>query len=58
MFMADPTNPILNNHPLQGKYEGCRSISITGDIRVVFKMINDDTAYFIDIGTHHRLYGK
>lgn len=49
-------HPILNNHPLQGKYSDCRSIDVTGNLRAVFKLLDDDTMLFVDIDTHPNLY--
>ncbi len=56
LFDKDSYNPILKNHPLRGTYKGFRSISITGDIRAIYELISDDSAYFITIGTHNDLY--
>lgn len=56
LFLKNPFHPILNNHPLHGKYIGHYSINITGDLRVIYKMINDDTAFFIDLDSHTKLY--
>ena len=57
LFLIDPDHPLLNNHPLHGKWQGCRSINITGDIRAVYKF-EGFIAIFMDIGTHDRLYDK
>jgi len=48
--------PVLENHPLQGRYEGYRSINITGDLRAVFKQVRPDKYWFTKIGTHSELY--
>lgn len=56
LFEKDPYNPILNNHALNGKYMGYRSISVTGDIRIIYKFLDKDTALFSEIGTHSELY--
>lgn len=56
LFRENAFEPILNNHSLVGKYVGCRSINITGDIRAVYKMIDEDAALFVAIGTHSQLY--
>jgi len=56
IFKADPFHLSLNNHILRGRWRGYRSINITGDIRAVFKQ-KDDRAIFVDIDTHHNLYG-
>ena len=56
IFLQDEFDPILNNHPLQGKYQGYRSINVTGDLRTLYKKINKDTAVFVVIDTHSNLY--
>ena len=56
LFIKDPFHPILNNHSLHHPYEGCRSINITGDLRVIFKEIPPDIIQFIIAGTHSELY--
>ena len=56
IFLRDPYDPILNNHALAGKYTGSRSINITGDLRLVFDVIDKDSVLFIDIDTHSNLY--
>lgn len=56
LFITNPFHPILNNHPLHGKYSGYNSISIGGDLRVVYEWIDGETAYFITIDTHSNLY--
>jgi addiction module RelE/StbE family toxin len=57
LFLTDPFNPILSNHALTGRFEGCRSINISGDLRAVFELIGQDTALFVAFGTHSQLYG-
>ncbi len=57
IFLADPYDPILNNHPLRGAFRGYRSINITGDLRAIYKHLAKDTVEFVDIGTHHELFG-
>lgn len=56
LFEKDPYNPILNNHALNGKYMGYRSISVTGNIRIIYKFLDKDTALFSEIGNHSELY--
>lgn len=56
IFIQDPYHPALNNHPLQGKYKGYRSINISGDLRAVYQLINNDIAYFVALDTHSNLY--
>lgn len=57
LFESNPFLPMLNNHTLAGKYAGQRSIDITGDIRAIYE-INGNIIIFLQIGTHHDLYGK
>jgi addiction module RelE/StbE family toxin len=56
IFLINPFDSTLNNHALAGKYEGYRSINITGDLRAVYTLIDNDTAFFVAIGTHSQLY--
>jgi addiction module RelE/StbE family toxin len=57
IFQEDQHHPLLNNHSLVGKYDGYRSINITGDYRAVYKVIViDRETLFIFIGTHSQLY--
>lgn len=55
LFIQSPGDPILNEHALKGSKEVLRAFSITGDIRVVY-FIKEETAMFIDIGTHKQVY--
>jgi addiction module RelE/StbE family toxin len=57
LFEIDQYNRLLRNHALNGKYLGYRSINISGDIRILYKLIDEDTALFVQIGTHSELYG-
>ena len=57
IFHDDPFDWRLRNHPLQGKWNGFRSIDITGDWRAVYLPINHSVARFYAIGTHSQLYG-
>jgi addiction module RelE/StbE family toxin len=56
LFLQDPFHPLLRNHALKGKYGGCRSVDITGDIRLIFTYRNDFTSVFLEIGSHSELY--
>lgn len=57
IFLKNPSDPILNRHPLSGKYQGFFSINITGDLRAIYRPIEHDIAFFITIDTHSNLYG-
>ncbi|GMX58322.1 MAG: hypothetical protein YFSK_6800 [Candidatus Yanofskyibacterium parasiticum] len=56
IFLNDPFDSQLNNHPLKGKYADCRSINIGGDLRAVYKYTDENSCVFIKIGTHSELY--
>lgn len=56
LFEANSFDATLSNHPLQGKWKGMRSINITGDHRLIFEEIGNDTYVLHDFGTHNELY--
>lgn len=56
LFIENRDNSILKDHKLAGDLVGLRSFSITGDIRVVYRLNSSTTAEFIDIGTHNQVY--
>jgi len=56
LFLKDPFHPLLNNHPLSGRYTDYRSVNITGDLRVVYKRVSETECVFVAIDTHSNLY--
>ncbi len=56
VFLKDEFDPILNNHPLKGKYKGYRSINVTGDLRAVYKRLIRNKVIFVVIDKHSNLY--
>jgi len=56
LFRENPFNILLNNHALTGEYKNRRSFNITGDYRILFYHIDENTVVFSDIGTHPELY--
>ena len=58
LFFKNQFDPVLNNHPLHGEYAGWRSIHIGGDLSVIYRLVDADTAHFLAIGTHSELYGS
>ena len=56
IFREDLYDAVLYNHPLHGKYAGCRSINVAGDLRAIYKFVKKETVVFIAIGTHGNLY--
>ena len=56
LFEIDEFSPILNNHALTGKYKGYRTINITGDLRLLYR-IEGEVIIFVTIDSHSNLYG-
>ena len=56
VFQDEPFHKDLRNHSLRGEWFGHRSITISGDLRMHFQILNNETAYFVVIGTHDQLY--
>ena len=56
LFSQNPLDARLRNHALHTPYKGSYSIDITGDHRAIYKLIDDQTAFFTHIGTHSQLY--
>jgi addiction module RelE/StbE family toxin len=55
-FCVDQFDTSLNNHKLSGDYDDCRSINITGDYRLVYRMISSSQCLLYNVGTHSQLY--
>lgn len=56
LFDINPFHPTLKNHSLVGPWFGHRSINVTGDIRAIFKQIDNNSVIFVALGTHSQLY--
>ena len=54
-FIDNPTSPGLKDHKLIGKLSSYRAFSVTGDIRVVYRIVNNEL-WLYDIGTHNQVY--
>mgnify|MGYP003396180032 CR=1 FL=1 len=52
---VDPFGPLLKTHRLSGSLRDCFASSITYNYRIVFS-VDDDTIYFLDIGSHDEVY--
>ncbi len=55
-FVLDKLDRSLNIHKLHGFSPDRYSMSITGDYRVQFEILDNDTFLIVDIGTHSELY--
>ena len=58
LFSSNPKHPSLRVHKLTGSMNNIWSISVSMSIRMVYKLIDKETTYFIDIGTHEEVYKK
>ncbi len=56
IFSINPFAPELNNHALNGKYTGCWSINVTGDLRAVYEILDNKNIRFLYIDNHNNLY--
>lgn len=56
-FSENSKHPSLKNHKLKGILSERWSISIEGNIRMIY-YINNNEAVFFDIGTHDEIYRK
>jgi addiction module RelE/StbE family toxin len=56
MFIKNPTAKTLKIHPLKGNFVGYRAFSVSGDYRVIYRIIDRDSIKLVDIGTHSQVY--
>lgn len=57
LWQEDPMNPLLRVHRLSGRLQHLYSLSVTGDLRVLYELIGDEIVIFQMVGTHAQLYG-
>lgn len=56
VFARDHGNTTLRDHPLSGTKRHLRAFSVTGDIRIVYRLLQKGDVEFMDIGTHNQVY--
>ncbi|MBI5754908.1 type II toxin-antitoxin system mRNA interferase toxin, RelE/StbE family [Candidatus Peregrinibacteria bacterium] len=56
IFLKNPTEPILRDHSLVGDLSGKRAFSVSGDIRVIYRVLHKGTILLLRIGTHNQVY--
>ena len=56
LYLQDVSAKSLRVHPLKGEWLGYQSISAGGDLRLHFKMVDQDTILFVAVGSHSQLY--
>jgi addiction module RelE/StbE family toxin len=56
-YLASPKSRQLRIHELKGEWSGFSSMSAGGDIRIHFKIIDENTVLFMAaLGSHSQLY--
>jgi len=56
IFVKNRTAFALKDHPLKGNLVGYRSFAVTGNYRIIYRIVSKDTVKFVTIGTHSQLY--
>ncbi len=57
LLLYDPHNSELRNHKLVGEKKGYYAFSVTGDVRVIYKIdLESQIIELYDIGTHNQVY--
>lgn len=56
IFMKNPAYPLLKAHPIKGNLVGHRAFSVTGDYRIIYKIIDHENIKLVNIGTHAQVY--
>ena len=54
-FITNPSDSTLRDHKLTGKKKSFRAFSVTGDVRVVY-MIVESELWLFDIGSYNQVY--
>jgi len=56
LFLDNPTHGSLRIHSLTQEWAGWFSISASDDLRLHYKLPDDETVFFVAVGTHDQLY--
>jgi addiction module RelE/StbE family toxin len=59
LLSKDAFHPLLKTHKLKGKFKGSWACSVSYDLRIVFKFVQDKGAEVVlleTIGTHDEVY--
>lgn len=56
LFLENQRAPLLNDHLLKRNLQGKRAFSVTGDVRVVYRYIDEKTVLLLRVGTHNQVY--
>lgn len=55
-YVTNASTPSLRLHALSGEWHDHYSLSAGGDLRIYFKMVDQNTVLFVAIGSHSQLY--
>lgn len=58
LYIEDPYNESLRNHPLREWDKRVRSILVHDDLRIILRDSGDETILLLDVWDHVRVYGK
>lgn len=58
LFESNQKHPSLRTHKLTGNLTNRWSISISKGLRMVYLILDENIAYFIDLGTHNEVYRR
>jgi addiction module RelE/StbE family toxin len=58
LFESNPKHPSLRTHKLTGNLSNRWSISVSRALRMIYIITEENTAYFVDLGTHDEVYRK
>lgn len=58
LFLNNPSDTRLDNHPLTKTMGGKWAFSITDDVRIVYQWLSRTTVRFLEIGPHTIVYIK
>lgn len=56
-FRKNPFDARLNNHRLQGTLKSFYSINVTGNVRAIYRVVEENIVEFMRMDTHGNLYG-
>lgn len=58
LFQKNPNDTRLDNHQLTKRLEDKWAFSVTDDVRIIYEWSGKNTARFLVIGGHSRVYGQ
>lgn len=56
LFLKDQRLPFLRDHELKRNLKGKRAFSVTGNVRVIYKYVEEETILLLRVGTHNQVY--